>query len=82
LAGRTIRIAEHRAVLIGGALREAGELVDVSVADAKTLIADGYATDKLDPPRPKPKRRRRTRKALDLSDEAEVTDDPGLLERG
>ncbi len=38
-----VRIAERRAVVIDGRLREAGEVVAVAPADAKALVAEGYA---------------------------------------
>lgn len=37
-----VRVLEARAVTIDGRLCEAGEEVSVLVADAKTLIAEGY----------------------------------------
>ena len=38
-----VKISDKRAVVLDGQLRQAGEVVEVTAADAKTLIADGYA---------------------------------------
>lgn len=38
-----VRILEHRSVLISGRQHGAGEEAEVPTAEAKTLIAEGYA---------------------------------------
>lgn len=47
-AAVSIRIANSRAVVIDGRLREAGELVEVPNSEAALLIRDGYAVTEAD----------------------------------
>ena len=37
-----VRVVEHRSVVVDGRALEAGEETEVTPAEAKTLVADGY----------------------------------------
>jgi hypothetical protein len=54
---RTVRIAEGRVVYVDGVARHAGELVELSAADARTLVTGGDAAES-DAPAKKPRVRK------------------------
>jgi hypothetical protein len=62
-AAARIRVLPHRSVVIDGRAVGAGQEADVSAADAKTLITDGYAEDAKQPKRKAVARRKPARPA-------------------
>lgn len=79
-----VRILPRRSVVIDGRARGEGAIVSVTKRDADALVAEGYASDSLTPPKPKPRRRprrERPRKPLVLDQEAAELE-PDLLNRG
>lgn len=77
-------ILPRRSVVVDGRGRGEGEVVAVSLREAKALVDEGYATRDLDAAQPKTRPERKSRRApkrqpLDL---AGAEDDHMVLERG